>query len=803
MDVIRQKALEALGKDILPKLLQVLDELPLQNTDLEPETNSLLKEAYELIRIALAAQAPLQEEEASISDDDAKMLLAEMDTPASSKEAELDAAEAQMLAAMDGANSEAEMSDDEAQMLLADMDGSSPAASSSKAEMSDDEAKMLLADMDGSAPTAKDEIDDDEAKRLLALMDAPAPAVVQAAVIVEAPKPAVETKQEAPKASEIDEEEVSEIEEFGQNEFASDPEMVKDFINNSDELMNTLDEQILLLEQNPTEGSIIEEIFRAAHTLKGAAGMFAFRGIERVMHRMENYFDSVRKGKLAVNSQSIDIIFKTMDILRTLLDAVKAGQPSGVATVPIVKELNALCSGNLSKLQQSAPAKKAEPEVAAAKEDHEKPQKEDDGKAKAKKAEQSTIRVDLKRLDALVNLVGELVIDRTRFISVEEELINKGPSPRLAGRMSETVQLFGRHMNEVQDIIMNVRMVPIGNAFNKFPRVVRDLARSLNKEIDLVIEGEATELDKTIVEQIGDPLVHLIRNAVDHGVEMPEDRVKKGKSAKGTIHLIARQEGNQIAIEIRDDGKGMDPDILRRKGIERGLIREDAVLSEREIFSLIFESGFSTAQAVTNISGRGVGMDVVRKEISKLKGFIDIESKVGQGSVFSIKLPLTLAIVQSLIVRVKKEVFAIPLSTVVESIRIEPKEIQLVGGTEIIRRRNQVIPLFRLDDALVLSEKENDFWYGQEELEVATQPQDGRAERLFVVVVGQADRRFGIVVDNLINQQEMVIKPIGELMQDIPCVAGGAILGNGEVVLVLDLADLELMFRAKTRQQAA
>ncbi len=766
MDIIRQKAIESLLKEALPKLVVALEPyLSKTKGQISAEVELLIKEAMALMHIL----QPVEEKAAGVEmdDDEAKMLLAAMDTPVAAQKKDLSV----------------DMSDDEAKMLLTAMD--TPAAEQKKnlsVDISDDEAKMLLDAMDAPQSTSTtaskaEKMSDDEASMLLAAMDKPADS------------PLLEPVQEQVAASEV-EEHVDEVEEFGESEFSSDPDMIKDFINNSDELMATLDEQVLALEQSPNESGIIEEIFRAAHTLKGAAGMFAFKGIERVMHRMENYFDSVRKGKMRVDSLAIDVILKTMDVLRTLLDAVKETKPSGFKTVPIIEELNALCAGKLKSVSKAPPKieKTEEPE--------------EDQKPKVKKAEQATIRVDLKRLDTLVNLIGELVIDRTRFISIEEELLRKGPSPRLASNMSETVQLFGRHMNQVQDIIMNVRMVPVGNAFNKFPRVVRDLARSLGKEIDLVIEGEQTELDKTLVEQIGDPLVHLIRNAVDHGVEMPEDRLKKGKAAKGTILLSARQDGNQITIEIKDDGKGMDPEVLRRKGVEKGLIREDAVLTERDIFSLIFESGFSTAQKVTNISGRGVGMDVVRKEISKLKGVIDINSKLGKGSTFTIQLPLTLAIVQSLLVKAKGEIFAIPLASVVESLRIEPQDIQLVGGAEVIKRRDQVLPLLHLTEALALDSKDSEFWY-QLERDQGTSKLRKLDKRLFVVVVGQADRRFGIVVDSLLNQQEMVIKPMGELMQDIPCVAGGAILGNGEVVLVLDLADLDSIFRTKSRQLVA
>ena len=429
---------------------------------------------------------------------------------------------------------------------------------------------------------------------------------------------------------------------------------------------------------------------------------------------------------------------------------------------------------------------------------------DDHGGAPKKKAEAATtIRVDLERLDALVNLVGELVIDRTRFVNIDESLRIQAPQLKLSSAMTETLQQFGRHMNEIQDIIMKVRMVPVGSVFNKYPRIVRDLARQLGKQIDLTLDGEETEFDKTLVEQIADPLVHLIRNACDHGVEMPAERTASGKTPNGSVTLSARQEGNQILIMISDDGKGMDVNRIKAKAIEKGLITADQPMSERDIFNLIFEPGFSTAEKVTTVSGRGVGMDVVKKQISKLKGMVEIASTPGKGSTITIQLPLTLAIMQSLLVGIGEEVFAIPLSSVVESIRIKPNEIQRVGDTQVIKLRNSVLPLIYLDDVLDLQKKEKDYWYRHPNLDgvqqLASKRRAKRDERLFVVVVGSAERRFGLVVDALLNQQEMVIKPMGALIRGTPCVAGGAVMGNGDVVLVLDVPEVESFFRHRMR----
>jgi two-component system chemotaxis sensor kinase CheA len=682
--------------------------------------------------------------------------------------------------------------------------GQTPASAPTSDDMSDDEALKLLAAMDGTAPADDEEtelMDDEAAAEMLRMMDEPAPKATMQTTATTPSAPAELAHSEHDESG--SEDDFGEIDEWTPNDFQTDPDMVNDFNTNSDELMQSLDEAILKLEEDPTNKEIIEEIFRAAHTIKGAAGMFGFKALERIMHRLENLFDLIRKDKLVATSAIVDVVFSGMDTIRALLEAVKQGKPCGLKTGHIVESLAQAAKGKAVAIPKPAKAPAASSAGdGAGHDDH-----GDQGDKGAKKNENvSTIRVDLKRLDTLVNLVGELVIDRTRFASIEETLRARYPKIKMLGNLSETVQLFGRHMNEFQDIIMKVRMVPIGNAFNRFGRIVRDLAKSLDKDIRLHISGENAELDKTLVEQIGDPLIHLIRNACDHGIETPDLRTSTGKTPTGNVYLSAHQEGNQIVIKIRDDGKGMNPDIIRKKGIEKGLIKEEDVLSQREIYNLIFEPGFSTAEKVSNISGRGVGMDVVKKQIMKLKGMLEVDSEVGKGSTVTIRLPLTLAIVQSLLVGVMGETLAIPLSSVIESIRISPQEIQRVGEAEVIRLRDKVLPLMHLEEVLDLGSKQGSL---SELLATHRKERDDGIEkfkkktsRLFVVVVGHAERPFGIVVDQLLTQQEMVIKSMGQIMKDIPCIAGGAVLGNGEVVLVLDIPELEDIFTSKKRRAA-
>lgn len=843
MDALTNAALESLLKDVLPRLQEKL--LSLSQTQSKerattPEFVNALLECQELMQIVQKWAQPEGTPTDEISDEAAMQLMADAESMLQGDVPVIDAAAENPAAE--------ELDDDEAMRLLAEMDAPAeatpaPAAAaegSEAEELSDDEAMRLLAEMDAPAEAApkptesatSDELSDDEAMRLLAEMDAPVtksvetkPAAIKiakkssadddaAAMLAqlggldegeEAGAPAAAAAHDSHGDADLD---CTEIPEWEANEFQNDPDMLRDFNTNCDEIMQSLDEQILKLEQAPEDKAIIEEIFRAAHTLKGAAGMFGFRALERVMHRTETLFDLVRKGKLFASSNIIDTVFEAMDTMRALLDAVKKGAPAGIPTGEVVRSLTLVARGEtVTKTSTKSAAKTATP-IASGDGGH---AGEPDGKAGAsskegksqKNAEVSTIRVDLERLDALVNLVGELVIDRTRFASIEEDLRTNHPQIQLSGNFSETVQLFGRHMNEFQDIIMKVRMVPIGNAFNKFTRIVRDLSKQLGKKIDLHISGENAELDKTLVEQIGDPLIHLIRNSCDHGVELPEDRVKKGKSPSGNIFLSAHQEGNHIVIKIVDDGKGIPVDIIRKKAVEKGMISEDAKLTEREVFSLIFEPGFSTAEKVTNVSRRGVGMDVVKKQIMKLKGTLEVDSALNKGTTITIRLPLTLAIVQSLLVNAHGEMFAIPLGSVIESIRIEPGDIQKVGEAEVIRLRDKVLPLMHLEEALNLSNK------GSSVPALIAQHKESQGtrhlrkqERLFVVVVGHAERPFGIVVDQLLNQQEMVIKSMGNLMRQIPCVAGGAVLGNGEVVLVLDIPELEESFSTKSRQAA-
>ncbi len=389
-----------------------------------------------------------------------------------------------------------------------------------------------------------------------------------------------------------------------------------------------------------------------------------------------------------------------------------------------------------------------------------------------------TIRVDIERLDLLLNLVGELVINRTRISDIAGTLQrNVGEANAselltpLAKDLADSSALLARTTNEIQESIMKVRMVPIGQVFDRFPRMVRDLAKARSKEINLEIQGADTDLDKTIVDEVGEPLMHLVRNCVDHGIEPPEVRVARGKPRAGTVKMNAYHEGNQVIIEIQDDGGGIDLQRVREKGIRQGLISEQDRPSDREIIELIFTPGFSTAEQVTDVSGRGVGMDVVKKNILRLKGIFDVDSVLGEGTKFTMKLPLTLAIIQALLVRVADELYSIPLDSVIESQRIEAREVRTVHGGEVITLRGQVVPLIRVSEFFALGA-----------------PRD--PDKVMIVIVGVQGRQVGLVVDSFQGEQEIVIKPLSDVIGHIAGISGATILGNGSISLIIDVHSL-------------
>ena len=393
----------------------------------------------------------------------------------------------------------------------------------------------------------------------------------------------------------------------------------------------------------------------------------------------------------------------------------------------------------------------------------------------SKSSGEQTIRVDVERLDELLNLVSELVLGRNRLSQINTDISKEYEGTEISRNLGDTARQIDLLTTELQLAVMKTRMIKIGKVFNRFPRLVRDLSKETNKEIELVIKGEKTELDKTLIEEINDPLVHLIRNSVDHGIESPSERISNGKKSKGTITLSAEHEGNHIIISINDDGKGIDPEKILKKAIDKGIItkQKSEDLSKQEIFNLIFAPGFSTAENVTNISGRGVGMDVVKTNVSRLRGIIEIDSEVEKGTKIDIKLPLTLAIIQGLLVKVSGETIILPLSSVLEVVKIDRSEIYKVNKTECIKLRDRVLPLINIENLL----------YHSDTLEK-------KFEKQFVVVIGLAEKRYGIKVDDLVGQKEIVIKSLGKYLGNIEGIAGSTIMGDGKVVMIADIAEI-------------
>ncbi|WP_233704843.1 hybrid sensor histidine kinase/response regulator, partial [Helicobacter felis] len=387
---------------------------------------------------------------------------------------------------------------------------------------------------------------------------------------------------------------------------------------------------------------------------------------------------------------------------------------------------------------------------------------------------EQTVRVDVRRLDHLMNLIGELVLGKNRLIRIYGDVEERYDGEKFLEELNQVVSSISAVTTDLQLAVMKTRMQPIGKVFNKFPRMVRDLSRELGKSIDLVIDGEETELDKSIVEEIGDPLIHIIRNSCDHGIEKPEDRKMLGKPETGRVELSAYNEGNHIVIKITDDGAGLDPEKLKEKAIEKGVIteRDAATMTDKEALNIIFKPGFSTAKTLSNVSGRGVGMDVVKTNIEKLNGIIELESEVGVKTTQKLKIPLTLAIIQALLVGVQEEYYAIPLSSVLETVRISQDEIYSVDGKSVLRLRDEVLSLVRLADifkvdAILEASKE-----------------------VYVVIIGLADQKIGVIVDYLIGQEEVVIKSLGYYLKSTKGIAGATVRGDGKITLIVDVGTM-------------
>ena len=586
-------------------------------------------------------------------------------------------------------------------------------------------------------------------------------------------------------------------------------ELTREFLIESQEGLDRMERCLTDLEERPEDTGLLSEIFRSVHTIKGTTGFLGFKRLEKLAHAGENLLGLLRDGRLSANQPIITGLLQLMDALRAVLRIIETHNHEGEGT-EVEAEQDAQLIARLNELQQpkaaglpveakaaaassgsaamespkaallaptiastSSPAI-PDPDTAPAPVGQPKaPPEIADAKPKAAAASDSTLRVDVILLNRMMNLVGELVLTRNQILQATAT----DPTFTMLSRRLDMVTA------DLRESVMKARMQPVSNVFSKFPRIIRDLSQMLHRKVRLVLEGQETELDKSLLEAIKDPLTHAVRNSLDHGIEMPDARIAAGKDPEGTLKLRAYQESSHVIIEVSDDGAGIGVERVRNKAIEKGLISAEraAQLSERELLQLIFLPGFSTAEAVTNVSGRGVGMDVVRTNVEKIGGKVEIESRPGKGTTLRLRIPLTLAIIPALIVRSLGQSFALPQGALSELVHIPPDRvasaIEWMEGTPLYRLRGQLLPLIFLDRMLSPSRSTNALHL----VGSAEQPGDH-----FIAVLDADGRRFGLVVDGLADPEEIVVKPLSSVLKSIGLYSGATILGSGDLALILD-----------------
>jgi len=550
-------------------------------------------------------------------------------------------------------------------------------------------------------------------------------------------------------------------------EFEVSAELVGIYLEDAREHLAVLDATLLRLEREGHDPEVAASLLGPLHTLKGNSGMMGFTGVKDYIHRLEEVFARARDGALVLDPAALDRLLEGATALR---EAVESACAAGTEARDLSPEKAALGVWLDAAAARPAPAT---PEPARA------------GKAQEAPAltttRSSMVRVDFAKLDHLLNLVGELIVHRTKLGELARQVadIVPGAGPELLASVHQVAGVS----TQLQETIMDVRMLPLRHVFERFPRLVRDLARQQGKQVELILQGEDTRVDKAVIDELGEPLVHLIRNAVDHGIEPPAVRAARGKSPTGSILLTAAQESNQVVITLVDDGGGIDAAEVRRRALERGIVRADEALTDREAIQLIFTEGFSTARTITDVSGRGVGLDVVVRSMEQLNGLIEAETIPGAGTKFTLRLPLTLAIITVLMVEVGGAVYALPSGAVVESLRYPKSEVTRIGGRDTLRVRDRIVPLVHLAELFGVSEA------GQDES--------------YAVIVGRGEKRLGLTVGRLRGQQDVVIKALDPVIAEaVIGIAGATILGDGRVVLILDVASLFEGRRARSRGRA-
>jgi len=609
---------------------------------------------------------------------------------------------------------------------------------------------------------------------------------------------------------------------------AQDPEMLRDYLSECDELLQRVDQDLVALEEEALDvevregsggagyGELVNRIFRAVHTIKGTSGFMGMDQVVSLTHAAEEVLNVLRGRPLVpgpgLMRKTMDALLAVHDQLRKMIGDLRRNTPRLYQLDPLIALLAELRQeverestrpllGEIMLVEKMISRAELQESLAEAAWEGRKlgevlvdKQLASESQVREALGKQSaiagtpgrdsarTIRVDTAKLDELLNLVGELVLERNRLARLSSNLRNGNlPAEQLAEALADATGRLSTITDELQSASLRTRMVPIDAAFRRFPRLVRDIAHSLGKDVELAIRGEETELDKNVVEHLSDALVHLLRNALDHGIEGPEQREAAGKPRHGCILLDAQQEGDNLVVSVSDDGGGMDPEKIGRKAVEKGLLAPErlAALLERsaagnssELLNLVFLPGFSTAEEVSDLSGRGVGMDVVRSNLEKVNGVVEIESVKGEGTLVRMKLPLTLAILPVLLVEVRTETYALPLRSVQEIVRVPRSQVHCLGGAQMFRLRDRVIPLQDLSRLFHLSG-----------------PEPSTAD-LTVVILGAAEKRAGVVVDRLLGQEETVVKPLGGYLGHLPGLSGATISGDGQVRLILDPAAL-------------
>jgi two-component system chemotaxis sensor kinase CheA len=527
------------------------------------------------------------------------------------------------------------------------------------------------------------------------------------------------------------------------------------FVEEAGEILADFEQALLLLESLPDDPELVDRLFRGAHTLKGNARILGLTRLEQLAHQLETALDALRRQERMATRELTDALLRSLDVLKALTAELHGGAPCDASAYDAA--IFALTKQPVVATPVVVQAPPPAPRAAG-------------------DSEASSVRVSIEKLDRLINLTGEVVIAQSIITQLVEDL-----TPERLSVLREVVAQMDRHCRELQERMLGARLLPLRHVFARFHRLVRDLSASTGKSIRLELSGEDTELDKTVIEKIADPLTHLLRNAADHGVELPGQRAASGKPAQACIHLDAYQKGGHIFIEVRDDGRGIDRERVLAKAVERRMVARDAQLSDDEVFALIFQPGFSTAEQVSELSGRGVGMDVVKRNVEALKGTVTVLSEPGRGTTFRVKLPLTLAILDGLGLRVGDEVYLVPMVAVVESLQPRPEEVHtLPHAGEVIDLRGEYLPLIRLSQVFGL---------------------EPSRERGLVMVIDDGSQKLALQIDELLGQYQVVIKSLEANFRTVPGIAGATVLGDGRVALILDTANLASVALRRARER--